>query len=75
MALEIGEGDRVRIRNANPAHSGGGQVEESRAAESACSEDKDGAAFQAQLAGITNTRKAEVSGKTAELGLTKLRRG
>ena len=55
--------------------AGGGEVEEGRAAESSGSENEDGSAFEAELAVVADAGEAEVPGKTAELGVTKLRRG
>lgn len=75
LALEIGEGDDIVVDDDEVADASGGEVEEGRAAETASAETEDGGAGEFILGFGAEAREGELTGKTAEPGVTGLRRG
>ncbi len=75
LALEIGEGDDIVVDDDEVADAGGGEVEEGWAAETASAETEDGGAGEFILGFGAEAGEGELTGKTAEPGVTGLRRG
>ena len=67
LALQVGEGDDIRVHQPNHAHTGRGQIEGRRGAQAAGADDQDAGGLQPLLAGPTDLAQDQVAGVAFDL--------